>query len=58
MFKGLEMVIDSGEDFVAVELEKTKRKLRQISRTLETQQQFLRLIVQVSKTTIKQLLCS
>lgn len=41
------MVMDNGEDYVVMELEKTKRKLREITKTLEIQQQFLRLIVQV-----------
>ncbi|CAG9824314.1 unnamed protein product [Phaedon cochleariae] len=43
---GLDMVVDSGEDFIVSQLEKTKRKLRDITNTLEVQQQFLRLIVQ------------
>ncbi|CAG9864669.1 unnamed protein product [Phyllotreta striolata] len=42
----IEMALDSTEDYVVAELEKTKRKLRDISNALETQQQFLRLIVQ------------
>lgn len=41
------MVMESGEDYVVGEIEKTKRKLRDISNILETQQQLLRLIVQV-----------
>lgn len=41
------MLMDSGEDYLVEELEKTKKKLRDISATLETQHQFLRLIVQV-----------
>ncbi|XP_018323110.1 transient receptor potential cation channel subfamily A member 1 [Agrilus planipennis] len=43
---GLDMVMESGEDYLMSELEKTKRKLRDISSLLETQQQLLRLIVQ------------
>ncbi|KAK9692812.1 Ankyrin repeats (3 copies) [Popillia japonica] len=43
---GLDMIMESGEDYLVSELEKTKRKLRDISSVLETQQQFLRLIVQ------------
>lgn len=39
--------MESGEDYVVGEIEKTKRKLRDISNILETQQQLLRLIVQV-----------
>lgn len=42
------MVMDSGEDYIATELSKTKRKLREITAALETQHQFLRLIVQVT----------
>lgn len=41
------MVIESNEEFLASELDKTKRKLREISVSLESQQQLLRLIVQV-----------
>ncbi|KAB0796783.1 hypothetical protein PPYR_10844 [Photinus pyralis] len=43
---GLDLMIESNEDFIANEIEKTKRKLRDISSALETQQQLLRLIVQ------------
>lgn len=45
---GWEMVLDSGEDYLTSEMEKHKRKLKEISAALETQQLFLRLIVQVS----------
>jgi transient receptor potential cation channel subfamily A protein 1 len=44
--EGLDMVMESGEDYVVNELDKTKRKLKEITTALETQQQFLRLIVQ------------
>ncbi|CAH0547388.1 unnamed protein product [Brassicogethes aeneus] len=44
--EGLDMGIESGEDIIIGEIEKTKRKLRDISTILETQQQFLRLLVQ------------
>lgn len=44
---GLDMAGDNTEDFILTELEKTKHKLRQITKNLEVQQQFLRLIVQV-----------
>lgn len=47
MISGLDMVMDSGEDYVIAELDKTKKRLRDITRTLEAQNQFLRLIVQV-----------
>ncbi|KAK5642668.1 hypothetical protein RI129_008835 [Pyrocoelia pectoralis] len=43
---GVDMMMESNEDFIANEIEKTKKKLRDISSTLETQQQLLRLIVQ------------
>lgn len=39
--------MENSEDYVMNELAKTKAKLRHISQTLETQNQFLRLIVQV-----------
>lgn len=41
------MVMESGEDYVVNEIEKTKRKLKDISSILENQQLLLRLIVQV-----------
>ncbi|XP_063910671.1 transient receptor potential cation channel subfamily A member 1 isoform X3 [Zophobas morio] len=44
--EGLDMVMESTEDYVVSELDKTKRKLKEITTALETQQQFLRLIVQ------------
>lgn len=40
--------MESGEDFIYNEIEKTKRKLKEISSNLENQQHLLRLIVQVS----------
>lgn len=40
--------METSEDYLVSEIEKTKRKLREISTVLETQQQFLRLIVQVN----------
>ena len=43
------MVMESTEDYVVSELDKTKRKLKEITTALETQQQFLRLIVQVGQ---------
>lgn len=42
-----DIVMENSEDYVMNELAKTKAKLRHISQTLETQNQFLRLIVQV-----------
>jgi transient receptor potential cation channel subfamily A member 1 len=47
---GLEMVLDSNEDFVTSEMEKQKRKLKDISNLMEQQHQLLRLIVQVRIT--------
>jgi transient receptor potential cation channel subfamily A protein 1 len=45
---GLEMVLDgSNEDYVTSEMEKQKRKLKEMSKLLEQQHQLLRLIVQV-----------
>ncbi|XP_066151154.1 transient receptor potential cation channel subfamily A member 1 isoform X2 [Euwallacea fornicatus] len=41
-----DIVMENSEDYVMNELAKTKSKLRQISQALETQNQFLRLIVQ------------
>uniref|UniRef100_A0A1B0CK24 Transient receptor potential cation channel subfamily A member 1 n=3 Tax=Lutzomyia longipalpis TaxID=7200 RepID=A0A1B0CK24_LUTLO len=45
---GLDMVLDStnAEDYLANEIDKQKRKLREITSTLEQQHQLLRLIVQ------------
>ncbi|CAG9763418.1 unnamed protein product [Ceutorhynchus assimilis] len=41
-----DIVMECSDDYVMTELEKTKTKLRHISQALETQNQFLRLIVQ------------
>jgi hypothetical protein len=41
------MVLDSSDDYVSEELGKQKRRLKEISSALETQQLMLRLIVQV-----------
>ncbi|XP_065074384.1 transient receptor potential cation channel subfamily A member 1 isoform X2 [Ochlerotatus camptorhynchus] len=43
---GIDFVLDNNEDYVATELEKQKRKLREISSALDSQHQLLRLIVQ------------
>lgn len=43
------MVMESGDDYIVNEMEKTKKKLRDISSILENQQLLLRLIVQVNK---------
>lgn len=45
---GLDMIMESGDDYVVNELEKTKRKLKDISTSLDSQQMLLRLIVQVT----------
>ncbi|XP_074035127.1 transient receptor potential cation channel A1 [Leptinotarsa decemlineata] len=44
--EGLDMSMDSRDDFIPRELNKTKKKLREIFKILDTQQKFLRLIVQ------------
>lgn len=44
---GLEIMLDTNEDFMFNEIDKQKRKLREISVALEQQHQLLRLIVQV-----------
>lgn len=44
---GIEMVLDSNEDFIVNELDKQKRKLRDISLMMDQQHQLLRLIIQV-----------
>lgn len=41
------MVLDNGEDYLSMELDKHKRRLKEISTALEHQHQLLRLIVQV-----------
>uniref|UniRef100_A0A182QZ78 Ion transport domain-containing protein n=1 Tax=Anopheles farauti TaxID=69004 RepID=A0A182QZ78_9DIPT len=43
---GIDYVLENTEDYVAVELEKQKRKLRDIGVALDAQHQLLRLIVQ------------
>ncbi|XP_055621544.1 transient receptor potential cation channel subfamily A member 1 isoform X6 [Toxorhynchites rutilus septentrionalis] len=43
---GIDFVLDNNEDYVVTELEKQKRKLREIGSALENQHQLLRLIVQ------------
>ncbi|XP_050517339.1 transient receptor potential cation channel subfamily A member 1 isoform X1 [Diabrotica virgifera virgifera] len=43
---GVDIAMDNTEDYIVAELDKTKRKLKNITKALETQQQFLRLIVQ------------
>ena len=40
--------MENSEDYVVSELEKTKKKLKDISQAIDTQNQILRLIVQVS----------
>jgi hypothetical protein len=43
----LEMVLESSEDYLTSEMEKQKRKLKEMSKLMEQQHQLLRLIVQV-----------
>lgn len=44
---GLEMVLDTNEDYVSSEIDKQKRKLKDMTKLMEQQHQLLRLIVQV-----------
>lgn len=45
---GLEMVLDTNnDDYLVTEIDKQKRKLREIGKTLDQQYQLMRLIVQV-----------
>lgn len=48
LIAGLDMVMDTNEDFMFNEIDKQKRKLREIAVALDQQNQLLRLIVQVS----------
>lgn len=41
------MVLDSNEDYVSSEMEKQKRKLKDMAKLMDQQHQLLRLIVQV-----------
>lgn len=41
------MVMESGDDYIVNEIEKTKKKLKNIASILENQQLLLRLVVQV-----------
>lgn len=45
---GLEMMLDNGEDYLSLELDKHKKRLKEITTALEMQHQLLRLIVQVT----------
>lgn len=45
----VDMMLDNQEDYLTEELEKQKKKLRDISNVLENQHQLLRLIIQVSQ---------
>ncbi|XP_057671401.1 transient receptor potential cation channel subfamily A member 1 isoform X2 [Diorhabda carinulata] len=42
----VDIAMDNTDDYIVAELDKTKKKLREITKALERQQQFLRLIVQ------------
>lgn len=46
------MVLETNDDYIIDEIDKQKRKLREISCSLEQQNQLLRLIVQVSVTKV------
>lgn len=43
------MVLENNEDYVTAEIDKMKGKLKTICKSLDNQQQLLRLIVQVSQ---------
>lgn len=47
LYLGFELGMESNEEYIIGELEKSKRKLREITVNLDAQQQLLRLIVQV-----------
>lgn len=47
------MVLDSNEDYVSSEIEKQRRKLKEMSKLMEQQHQLLRLIVQVRRKLFK-----
>lgn len=44
---GLDLVLESSEDYITAELDKQKRRLREMSSLLEQQHTLIRLIVQV-----------
>lgn len=46
---GIDLIMETNDDFMVGEIDKQKRKLRDISTVLEQQHQLLRLIVQVSR---------
>ncbi|CAG9788975.1 unnamed protein product [Diatraea saccharalis] len=46
---GLDLVLESSEDYITNELEKQKRKLREMSQLMEQQHMLIRLIVQSEK---------
>lgn len=43
----VDMMMDNNEDYISEEMEKQKKKLRDISNVLDNQHQLLRLIIQV-----------
>lgn len=45
----VDMMMDNNEDYLSEEMDKQKRKLRDIGSVLENQHQLLRLIIQVSE---------
>lgn len=49
----IDISFDSTEEIVAEELEKQRRKLREITQTLDVQHQLLRLIIQVLHSLFK-----
>lgn len=44
---GLDLVLESSEDYITAELDKQKRRLRDMSQLMEQQHTLIRLIVQV-----------
>lgn len=46
----VDMMMDNNDDYITEEMEKQKKKLRDISNVLDSQHQLLRLIIQVSGT--------
>lgn len=46
---GMDLMMDTNEDYLTEELDKQRKKLKDISGTLEQQHQLLRLIIQVWK---------
>lgn len=50
---GLDLVLESSEDYITAELDKQKRRLREMSQLIEQQHTLVRLIVQVRLITMR-----